>query len=253
MKYNKGFTQTAIVLIVLGILVIGGGAYYFGKNSKDTVKEIKEADLLQEEKDDITSTPTQKIEETSENITTKTSLENIKTPLFIKSVYKKDGRWLADVDYVTKITPLEHMTRRINEGSCVLPGMTKNQMIEYAKNTVKKYVEQDNLLVVNCGYDWQGIWYSDGSTQSMFINTNPLIRSLPFSDKVEREGKVCGVSHISASTPEDIKYSVDLQNEGIKINQYSFDTYETKGYFEELVVIEKGEIKKFYGPDGCAG
>lgn len=39
MKYNKGFAPVLIALLVAGVLVIGGGAYYWGKSSKINDKE----------------------------------------------------------------------------------------------------------------------------------------------------------------------------------------------------------------------
>lgn len=257
MKYNKGFALVTLLAIIAGVLVIGGGAVYFATKTPTSPKNIGENNYQQQENQNgVKNTSTQnsqvvntsKNEETADTITTTSTSENIKTPLFIKNVYKKNGRWWADVDYVTKITPLEHMTRRINKGSCVLPGMTKSQMIEYAKNTVKKYVEQDNLLVVKCGYDWQGIWASDGGIPAMFINTNSLIRSFPFVlnfNGREKQNEVCGGKNLY--TPEEIK--IDVERKG---GEYLFDIYNTKGYFEELVVIENGEINKFDDPAGCA-
>lgn len=177
--------------------------------------------------------------------------ENISTPLFIKSVYKKDGKWWADVDYVTKVSPLEHMTKKINDGLCVIPKMTKSEMLTYAKNTVKNYVEENNLLVVYCGYDRQGIWASDG-IPSMFINLNPAIRSSPFAvnfNGFEKFNQICKGN--SLQTPEMIKNDIEQQIEEKTINQYSFDTYETKGYFQDSVIIENGEIKKFNGDPSC--
>lgn len=273
MKYNKGFIGIGIIIAIVATLVVGGGAVYFATKTPTSPKNIGENNYQPQENQNqngVLNTPvenntsnisaqnnqvisTPKNEKTADIVTTTTALENIKTPLFIKSVYQKDGKWWADVDYITKVTPLEHMTKEINEGFCVIPGMTKSEMLTYAKNTVKNYVEQDNLLVVNCGYDWQGIWSSDGEVPSMFINSSPLIRSLPFAEKIEREIKICGVSSISTTTPEKIKMEVDNRR-GL---DYSFDpyiqTYNTKGHLEELVIIENGQIKRFYGPDGCAG
>lgn len=270
MKNNKGIGVIGIILIIVGVLVVGGGAYYVGTNNSETDTKVVVTNFdecIEAGNPAMESYPrqcrhgdktfTEVIENDSEEQRVDEEsildLKNIETPLFIKSVYQRDGKWWADVDYVTKVTPLEHMMKEINEGFCVIPGMTKNEMLEYAKNTVKNYVEQDNLLVVNCGYDWQGIWSSDGGIPTMFINSNPLIRSIPFADKIEREIKICGVSSISVTTPEKIKMEVD----NIRGLDYSFDpyiqTYNTKGHLEELVKIENGQIKKFYGPDGCAG
>ncbi len=281
MKYNKGFGVIGIILIIVGILVVVAGVTYFkdggpkvppGKNAKEEQNQNNKIvtnfdECIEAGNPAMESYPRQcrhedeRFTEVIENDSKEQrvaeesilDLENIETPLFIKSVYKKDGKWWADVDYVTKVTPLEHMTKEISEDFCVIPGMTKSEMLTYAKNTVKNYVKQDNLLVLNCGYDWQGIWSSDGRTPAMFINSNPLIRSLPFADKIEREIKICGISSISLTTPEKIKTEVDNRR-GL---DYSFDpyiqTYNTKGHLEELVIIKNGEIKKFYGPDGCAG
>jgi len=39
MKYNKGFAPVNIILIVLGIAVVGGIAYFLGKNNSKTVTD----------------------------------------------------------------------------------------------------------------------------------------------------------------------------------------------------------------------
>ncbi len=47
MKNNKGFGVIGIILIIVGVLVVGGGAYYLGKNSKidDNLPQNKGDDL----------------------------------------------------------------------------------------------------------------------------------------------------------------------------------------------------------------
>lgn len=45
MKYNKGFATIVILGIILGILVVGGGVYYLGKN-KGEKKEVVNIDQL---------------------------------------------------------------------------------------------------------------------------------------------------------------------------------------------------------------
>lgn len=58
MKYkNKGFIGLGLILaIVLGIVVVGGGAYYLGKSgSKEEVK-VEENNLLNQENKNITAT-----------------------------------------------------------------------------------------------------------------------------------------------------------------------------------------------------
>jgi len=237
MKKNKGFAPVLIALIVAGALIIGGGAYWLGKNkgeNKKVVENPKVDNQVEEKNNNETENNLGKIEESSIS-------ENINTPLFIKSVYEKKGRWWADVDYVTKVTPLEHMTRKINDGSCVIPKMTKEEMLTYAKNTVKKYVEQDNLLVVNCGYDFERIYATIG-VHPYFINSNPLIRSFPFAvnfNGLEKANEICGGNYM-LYTPDKIKVDVDRAG-----GEYLYNKFNTEGYFKELVVIENSEIKKF--------
>jgi len=48
MKYNKGFAPLILVAIIAGALVIGGGAYYLGKNSNNKEVKLEEKNVLQE-------------------------------------------------------------------------------------------------------------------------------------------------------------------------------------------------------------
>lgn len=48
MKYNKGFATLILVAIIAGALVIGGGAYYLGKNSNNKEVKLEEKNILQE-------------------------------------------------------------------------------------------------------------------------------------------------------------------------------------------------------------
>lgn len=42
MKYNKGFAPILVLAIVLGVLVVGGGAYYIGKSSAPAMQNIQD-------------------------------------------------------------------------------------------------------------------------------------------------------------------------------------------------------------------
>jgi hypothetical protein len=65
MKYNTGFAPIAILLIILGVAAIGGGAYYVGKSSnKSPDTMMSESDYLKEQVEktantSITNTNTQ--------------------------------------------------------------------------------------------------------------------------------------------------------------------------------------------------
>ena len=56
MKKNNGFAPIAIVLIIIGVLAIGGIAYYTGKNS-NTLPKVEENNLPQEEQNDVVNVP----------------------------------------------------------------------------------------------------------------------------------------------------------------------------------------------------
>ena len=47
MKNNKGFGVIGIILIIVSILVVGGGAYYLGNNSKiyNNLSQNKEGEV----------------------------------------------------------------------------------------------------------------------------------------------------------------------------------------------------------------
>jgi flagellar basal body-associated protein FliL len=198
----------------------------------DVVGLYKEYDLIQEEV------------ETSEEI------QDIITPLLIKKVYQKDGKWWADVDFVTKVSALDHVKHKINSGKCTIPGMMKDEIVEYATSTLKNHVGIDNLLVTNCGYDGASLWYSDGPAY-LFLNLNSRIRSYPFVESfngLQKHNEECGGVH-SELPPSSIKQTIDEHV------PYSFDMYDVEwsGYFKDSVIIEDGEIKKFDGPASCPG
>lgn len=84
MKYNKGFAPVLIVLIVLGALVVGGGAYYLGKNK---VKDNK----------NVVENNTQNIDN---KVTSEESTKAEKQIGYIKSIYSKDNTNYLTIDYV---------------------------------------------------------------------------------------------------------------------------------------------------------
>ncbi len=59
MKLNKGFGAIAVLLIIVGALIIGGGAYYMGKSSNALPKNVVENNLPQEEQNNVANNPVQ--------------------------------------------------------------------------------------------------------------------------------------------------------------------------------------------------
>ncbi len=70
MKQNKGFTMVAVLLIVLGVLIVGGVAYFAGKSStpKSEVSEVNELN-------DDSYSPVEKQENTSPVVNTNTTVQ----------------------------------------------------------------------------------------------------------------------------------------------------------------------------------
>lgn len=82
MKYNKGFAPVLIVLIVVGALAIGGGAYYVGKN-KGEDKKIGESLNIENENNNKEA---ESINQVNKNVEKKST----KTQVNINAGYKVD-------------------------------------------------------------------------------------------------------------------------------------------------------------------
>jgi hypothetical protein len=80
-----------------------------------------------------------------------------------------------------------------------------------------------------------------------------MIRSFPFAANFnghENYNEACG-GEPSFYTPEFIKMDIERDN-NFNVG-YLFDVYETRGYFQDMVIIENSVIKKFNAPAGCPG
>jgi len=91
MKYNKGFALIAIIAIIIGALVIVGGAYYLGKSSKVENNNVATNNLPQENQNQV-----------GEN------LLEYKTPCEISVISKKAFSFSYPEGYsIKEIKPLE--------------------------------------------------------------------------------------------------------------------------------------------------
>ncbi len=59
MKNNKGFIGMGLILAIIAVLIIGGCAYYVGKNSNTTSKNTNVNNSQQENQNTVTNTPVQ--------------------------------------------------------------------------------------------------------------------------------------------------------------------------------------------------
>lgn len=87
MKNNKGFIGIGLILaIIIGIAVIGGGAYYLGK-SANTLPKVEENNLPQENQNVVTNTPAVNSNIPTQNNQVNNSANNslVKTKTYINS------------------------------------------------------------------------------------------------------------------------------------------------------------------------
>ena len=177
-----------------------------------------------------------------------TDLENAITPLFVKSVYQKNGKWWADVDYVTELNAREYLEYIIQNDKCILPGMTKSQTLNYSKTisitdqyqgTGSVYY-QDSLFTQTdgCYLDMAGISLGFPET----VNQNSLIRSLPFGANFKT---------INYCPPEKNLSPAEIKN-NITNSPYSYSLYGTKGYFVKKATIKDSTVTIFDYVNGCA-
>lgn len=154
MKYNKGIVPVLIALIVVGVIAVGGVAYYVGNNSSKVYKEIKvESNQLSKENN------SGEVKNLDSNIKINNVIDKVNTPNLnteepssevfkdqpgaIKSL-KSDGsnRWVIAVDLLSnnsKWLPGVDSTGRpfINQNSKIrslnVTGNTKTYNCENAK------------------------------------------------------------------------------------------------------------------------
>lgn len=198
---------------------------------------------------------------TIQTSSTSSNLENIETPIYIKSVYQKNGKWWADVDYVTSVNARQYAEFRIDNGLCVIPGMTKQQMFDYARTVKILYgdpgtveyedsVFGDSLSGTGCFID---IYANEIGGYT--INQNPLIRSFPFASNFRT---VNGCNEQNNYLAQDYKTQVDNyrtydSNGNLTNLNYSYGLFNTWGFYIRKVVIKNSEIEKFDYVNGCAG
>jgi len=165
--------------------------------------------------------------------------ENTETGIFIKSIYLKEGKWLADVDYVTRMNAVELAEFQINKGECNIPGMTKDQIIDYAKTlTVSNF--ENNLLGQHCSNIFRDfVVFEFGE----LVNQNPLIRTFEFSNDFKTIN----------DCPEGNNTTISEWKERSDRETYSYSLYGTRGIYVRRAEIKNNEIALFDMVNGCAG
>ena len=237
-KPESDFNGNHFVLI---ILIIISAFLIYTIISKDKSNEVQEV-LTSESDEDLYSgnenvdvTTQNNIEYSNAEEIPDESVDDVVTPLVVKSIYKKNNTWWADVDYVTKLTGYQLLENAINNGTCEVSGMTKAELIAYSRgltiNTILSSLVSgclnDPVITIEFGQE---------------INQNPKIRSLQFDDNFLAVN-FCPDSIVGIS---EIKESVDRQ-------EYKYLYVGTQGYFVMNATISDGKILKFDQINGCAG
>lgn len=93
MKYNKGFAPLILAAIIVGALVIGGGAYYIGKSKGEDKKVGEKLNVENQEVDN------KKVEKVSDNSNLEESSSEVfkNQPGAIKSIEYDGAEFLVDL------------------------------------------------------------------------------------------------------------------------------------------------------------
>ena len=168
--------------------------------------------------------------------------ENITTPAYVVGFSTKEGKSFVELDYATKMTAYEYAVERISNDECSLPGMSKAQALNYAKEKLHEpYVNGNRkdigLFQDNCidGY----ISVEFGET----INQNPKTRTFPLSDKFK----------VINSCRDEITLASIKDHTSTGGDTYSYRKYGTGGQFIPKVHITNGIVIDFDFVTGCAG
>jgi|GEM_PF-2088500 len=221
--------QAAWIIVILALIAVLVGLRYFDVN-KPTMNSINITPISNSQEETTLQTVSESsVSETSEE----SSLENVTTPLHVKSIYKKNNAWWADVDYVTHMEDQELMAFQINNGDCVVPNMTKAQTLAYAKLQTRDTI--DESLLNRC-FAWDTFEFGGN------VNQNPLIRSFPFASNYQT---------INYCPPEQHPSPQELSSH--LVNQpYTYSLYTTQGIFIKKATITDSQITTFDYVNGCA-
>lgn len=256
-----------IIIVIIGLLVLG----FLYLEQKNKVIEPTYIPYAEEATSTTAQSQSNQVSQNNQSpaevnpsveTSSSVSLENIETPLFIKSIYQKNGKWWADVDYVTIVSAREYAKFKIENGSCVIPNMTKQQMLNYLSTVKILYgdvgiVEYEDSVFGDPMSGAPGCFldlYASDVGPGYVINQNPLIRSFPFASNFT----VINTCNNYNSTILEIKQQVDIyrtydSNGNFTNLNYSYGLTNTQGVFQRKAIIKNSEIEKFDYVNGCAG
>lgn len=252
--------KNVIIAILVALVLVFAFLFFTQKKSNVSYEPWPETEpatitpTTPKPKPSVSSTPTQTNQNnpisTEQNDSNPTALENIETPIYIKSIYQKSGKWWADVDYVTEMSSREYLEHKIQNDICIIPGKTKEQTLAYSRTV---YLSDSSPGTANLLFNdslLHGIsgCYIDLATASLSfterINQNPLIRSFPFASNFNTINYCPPERNI---TPLEIKDIIENN-----YSPYSYSYYNTKGYYVKKATIKDSTITVFNYVNGCA-
>ncbi len=165
--------------------------------------------------------------------------ENLETGIFIKNIYTKEGKWLADVDFITRMSAVELVEFQINKGECSIPGMTKDEIIDYAR-TITGQNSENNLLGQHCSDIFRDFTVFEFGE---IVNQNPLLRTFEFSNNFNTMN----------DCPEGKNTTILEWKERSVKEVYAYSLYGTRGVYIRRAEIKNNQITTFDMVNGCAG
>lgn len=167
MKYNKGFAPLAIIAIIVGVLVIGVGAYYLGTKNNSIPKNTEENNIPKENQNSITNTPEQNNQANNTVLPTNITTSNIKgysTYTSASYLYKFDHdstRFISDPNPQGKEVS-------INDGDCVSSECATLYRVIF-RNNINKLADLKSVILNDLGANISGC-----KSSNPIWNSNPL-------------------------------------------------------------------------------
>lgn len=196
MKNNKGFAPI-VILIIVGVVLVAGGAYYVGKVSDKKSPQGTSGDVVQNESGQEAGQPV-----SGEGSTpSATNPEDGEHVGLVTKAYEKDGKKYIDIDYYVIVTGRDAIFRELKDkenNGCVLPPSAKTEFlskVDMMANPENKDEYQSIVESLMTKYPLVITKYPDGNLRDCLpefefvirtsVNDNPLIRTFEVVENAE--------------------------------------------------------------------
>lgn len=243
MNKQKGIAPIAIILIIIGVLIFGGGGYYAVKKfQKPAIRACTEEAKQCPDGSYVSRTgPNCEFAECPEAKETSTE----KQSGYIKSVYEKDRKRYLDINYIQTLRGKEAAIKGIEIGRCQVAGKTKEDLLKEINLLNSNNLElEDKIFIILPTCFPNGVWLD--------INENPKIRTFEIVEnaliKFAYAYDFCDVS--GSYGPYSVTYEIfekcinkkEEVDEGRHIVSYPFKTIPFEITIKDNQVTEVSEI-----------